>query len=413
MSKRRFGRGSMRRVTVTGQTAWEIDYRDASGKRCRYVAAATKPEAQAILAKKIRDRNLELNGMGAERGASMQLRDLGAQYIRDLATRARPHTVAFAKRIFERLGEALGNVTIRELTIQAVLEYRAKRVAAGAANNSANHEIGVLKAALAYAVELGQLGTHPLAGMRNLPRSREHQVRPARALSDWELSRLLKCAEELDALDAERNVRLGWPWKPLPRTPFLYALVFTGARYGELRKATWGDVDLASGTLTLRSETTKNGEARALPIAPELLGVLERLPALYREHGLRVTMASPVFLGTRGRQVNANTANFLLWLRRVYERAGIEVRDGLGRVVHIHALRHTFCTRLARSGVPVAIAQKLTGHRTASILLQVYTHIRDDETRKAIEGLPSLGVVGNVETTSDGAERARSSASSS
>lgn len=75
--------------------------------------------------------------------------------------------------------------------------------------------------------------------------------------------------------------------------------------------------------------------------------------------------------------------------------------------------RHTFATRLARAGVPIAIAQKLTGHRTATILLGIYTHIRDDETRKAIEGLPSLGVVGNVETTSDGAERARSSASSS
>jgi len=70
-------------------------------------------------------------------------------------------------------------------------------------------------------------------------------------------------------------------------------------------------------------------------------------------------------------------------------------------------------TRLARSGVPMAVAQKLTGHRSIAILLQVYTHVRDAESRKAIEGLPSIGVVGNVETTSDGAERAQSSAAPS
>lgn len=82
-------------------------------------------------------------------------------------------------------------------------------------------------------------------------------------------------------------------------------------------------------------------------------------------------------------------------------------------MVNIHTLRHTFATRLARSGVPLAVAQQLTGHRSLAILIQVYTHVRDAESRKAIEGLPSIGVVGNVERTSDESARARSSASPS
>ena len=36
------------------------------------------------------------------------------------------------------------------------------------------------------------------------------------------------------------------------------------------------------------------------------------------------------------------------------------------------------------------------GHRSERMLLQVYTHLDAEDTREAIEALPSLGVAGNV-----------------
>lgn len=71
-------------------------------------------------------------------------------------------------------------------------------------------------------------------------------------------------------------------------------------------------------------------------------------------------------------------------------RSGIPYRDELGRVVHVHALRHTFASRLARANVPVAVAARLTGHKTVAMLLQVYTHVAAEDAHEAIRRLPPI-----------------------
>ena len=45
------------------------------------------------------------------------------------------------------------------------------------------------------------------------------------------------------------------------------------------------------------------------------------------------------------------------------EAAGIDVSDGDGRVVDFHALRHTFITRMARSGGTPNLATTPSGSR--------------------------------------------------
>ena len=390
------GRGSVRRVPVAHGVAWMATWCDASGKRRRRIVGATKAEAEAVLAKLIRDRDLERNGMGVERGASMSLEDLAAQYVRDLATRARPKSIDEARAGLARLARELGARTVRDVTAPAVLAWRARRVGAGAANKTANTELGYLKSALALALRLGQLVANPLAGLRGLPVGGRHQVRRPRALSDWELRRLFQAAEDLDR-EAE-NTHPDAPPRPppLPRAPLVRALALTGARWGELTSATWADLDPDRGTLTLRGETTKNARPRVLPLVPDLIADVLALPAIYAARlGRRPSPGSRIFLSPNGRPWDRGRQNFYRHLRDVFVRAGIPHKDELGRVVHVHALRHTFATRLARAGVPIATAQKLTGHRTPSILLSVYTHLDDEEIRGALEGLPTIGVASN------------------
>ena len=43
--------------------------------------------------------------------------------------------------------------------------------------------------------------------------------------------------------------------------------------------------------------------------------------------------------------------------------------DGSGRVVDFHALRHTFITRLARSGIAPAVAKSLARHSTITVMM--------------------------------------------
>jgi len=52
--------------------------------------------------------------------------------------------------------------------------------------------------------------------------------------------------------------------------------------------------------------------------------------------------------------------------------------------------RRAVATRLARAGVPRQQAAWLTGHKTLSVLMQVYTHLQADDVRGAV-GKLSLG----------------------
>lgn len=48
-----------------------------------------------------------------------------------------------------------------------------------------------------------------------------------------------------------------------------------------------------------------------------------------------------------------------------------------------HVLRHTFCTRLARAGMPIKELQYLMGHSDAGTTLQIYTHLEYDAAEKS------------------------------
>ena len=77
-------------------------------------------------------------------------------------------------------------------------------------------------------------------------------------------------------------------------------------------------------------------------------------------------------------------------------------RDEHGRKVDLHALRHTFATRLARAGVELVQAQKLLGHSDPKLTAEVYTHLAPDDLRGAVEAV-SLRLTGsNLPTGSDG-----------
>lgn len=60
-------------------------------------------------------------------------------------------------------------------------------------------------------------------------------------------------------------------------------------------------------------------------------------------------------------------------------------RSTFGLDCTIHELRHTFVTMLARANVHPSVAQKLVGDSTISVVLDVYTHIQDDEKETAME----------------------------
>ena len=73
-------------------------------------------------------------------------------------------------------------------------------------------------------------------------------------------------------------------------------------------------------------------------------------------------------------------------IAKAIEAAGLEDRERLDR----HALRHTFITRMARSGVTPKVAQALARHSTINLTMNTYTKLGVSDQAAAVEALPPV-----------------------
>lgn len=138
------------------------------------------------------------------------------------------------------------------------------------------------------------------------------------------------------------------------RLTYLYALLReTGMRASEpLVHATWSCVDWEHKILNLRDG--KDGR-RKVPLSPAALQALQALGPGEPEESL----------------VNVSYEALKAGFRRACERAGI-------KDLHLHDLRHTAATRLARDSGNALLVKALTGHKTEAMVAR-YTHIKAED----------------------------------
>jgi Phage integrase family len=77
-------------------------------------------------------------------------------------------------------------------------------------------------------------------------------------------------------------------------------------------------------------------------------------------------------------------------LEKDLKAAGIPKVDERGRILDIHALRHTFDTLLAKGGVSQRVAQELMRHSDPRMTANVYTDLGIGDTAGALDALPAL-----------------------
>jgi len=212
-----------------------------------------------------------------------------------------------------------------------------------------------------------------------------------RALTDEELGRLIQTAESADAV-------LGMPG---PERAMLCRLaVGTGFRAGELRSLTPEsfDLDAEPPTVTVKAGYSKHRREDMQPIRRDLADLLG--PWLKgKERG------KPVF------RIPLKTAKMMradleagrdAWLeespskkvRKERENTSfLKYRDAAGRVADFHALRHTYISRLVRSGANVKVVQELARHSTPTLTLGRYSHVQLMDQKQALDALPAIGFV--------------------
>ena len=65
-------------------------------------------------------------------------------------------------------------------------------------------------------------------------------------------------------------------------------------------------------------------------------------------------------------------------LKCVCRRAGI-------KEISMHDLRHTYATRCVERGIPYKSLQKLLGHASLKVTMDLYVHVSEDSLKNAVE----------------------------
>lgn len=134
----------------------------------------------------------------------------------------------------------------------------------------------------------------------------------------------------------------------------------------------FGDVPFAK----LKHSTEKNRSGSTLPLRSDLAAEL-------RSWVSGKSLTDSVF---------RISSSFLDVLDREIEAASIPKVDAEGRVVHIHALRHSFATHLSRAGVMPMVAQAAMRHSNIGMTMTTYTDSRLLDTAAAVESLPTFDI---------------------
>lgn len=173
-----------------------------------------------------------------------------------------------------------------------------------------------------------------------------------------------------------RQARNPWPERDLA---VLATLLCTGVRSAELLELSVDSLTGATGDRRLHVRG-KGGKNRSIPIEGVLDQVVESyLHSRRSRFGQRIPGGEALFVDHRGEPLRRGGLQYLV--RQSLRAAGIS--DRVQRGAMVHALRHTFATRLAEDGANAAEIAKLLGHASMNSS-QTYIDVTAREQRLSV-----------------------------
>lgn len=298
-----------------------------------------------------------------------------------------PSTVAYYEKHKDRLIEGFGNITLGEVTADAIANYQQARLAAGAAPRTCNMEVGMLRSVMIRARLWAQI--KPDVAMLAEPAS------PGVAITrEQEEGLLAACARARSPI----------------LHPFVVLAIETGARRGTLMNLQWRRVDFVSRCLQWGHDKTPAGTGRTVPLSARALATLqswaEQFPNRQPEHFVFPTMkiggSGKSWEGKQGTRKDAQFVGGIAYdvdptkpvgdITSAWEAA----RDRASVRIRIHDLRHLAASRMLDAGVPLAKVAKILGWAPSTMVHMAarYGHFRLEELRDAVEAISAPRQIG-------------------
>jgi integrase len=313
---------------------WWVTYY-ASGTRVQETTRATnKREAEKFLALRVSEveRNVYVKPVHATLG------ELWERYLANAKLRKRSWKRDV--QMYGHLERFFGSVKLASIGPLGVEKYQQSRIRE-VAPATVNRETGLLKHMFSMA-ERWQMhsGSNPVKLVKFLP---EDNLQ-FQTVSEEDEQKLLAAAP------------------PYLRELILF-LLNSGLRCGDLFKLTWQEVDLEQRRIKFIMEKTRRG--LEVPLNDTAYEILVARRAV--RHGEYVFYN--VATGDRFKDVK-------LGLKSTLKRAGLSG-------ITFHTFRHTFASRLTRSGVDLVTVKEIMGHSTINTTMR-YAHSNYETKARAV-----------------------------
>lgn len=268
----------------------------------------------------------------------------------------------------DKFNSVFGDIIVGNLKPLDLENYQMKRKAEGKADATIDQEIGAAKTMIFKAFDNGKISGDTLKTFKVVKKLLKGNANARdRILSTGGFKNLCDNA----STPLKEIIILGY---------------WSGMRLGEIGNLTWDRIDMKKRLIALRSEDTKNGRPRKVPIGNALYRVFKSIPRnLHNDH---------VFLSKYGNTVQDIRGS----LKKACKNAGILygrfVKDGFV----FHDLRHTFNTNMRKAGVQESVIMAIMGHEPTGMFHR-YNTVDEEDINKAMGQLENY--IASVDQTVD------------
>ena len=423
-------------------------YRDADGvEQIESTGCKDEQSARQVLAdilKRVEHRKAGILTVEQDRQANHAERPI-SQHVADYIEHLRAKTVRGRKisakhqtNVEHQLKKVIKDCefsVLGDIHRGAMEKWMNREEAAGTGARTRNTHRSAIVGFCNWCVETDRLGANPLARLCKADENSDRR-RNRRSLTEDEVARLLKAArlrpvaelgrESVPKPEQERKGRSTWSKAVLTfetledsyrrgcdlltdqphrlvelemlgreRELMYKMLVLTGLRKGELASLTIGQLtlDATRPYADLLAKDEKAGRGAKIPLRADLVADLQVFLAdrlrRHHENAAREGCAMPLRLAVTQPLFDMPHDSI-----RVFDRdlaaAEIAKHDERGRVVDIHALRHTFGTHLSKAGVTPRVAMAAMRHSSLELTMNIYTDPVLLDVGAAVDALPAF-----------------------
>jgi integrase len=272
--------------------------------------------------------------------------------------------------VFDKSGRKFGELYIKDITVEHLRQLQ-RGLKEQVSTCTSNQAIKLIKQIFNTAYKERCISWDPCGCIDYLKDNKPKATDTIhRALTREETKKFLKYAED----SYYKNV-------------FLFAL-YSGCRIGEIASLKYSDIK--GDSISIQRTTTKTkgekyftiGETtktpsgvRTIPLTPELKAIIQDQQAIQRVYKVR-SFDDVVFKNSKGAVISARNVNGVL--RSICEKANIEYFS-------VHALRDTYATRAIESGINPKTLQKLMGHSSINMTMDLYCQVMEETKQQEIK----------------------------